>query len=201
MKQQINLLNTLPQRARDYFSAANILKALGGFILFLILIYGYAYWNASSHNKRVIILTAKQKAAEKELAELTLKYPKAANSSGIEKDIADLNRQVTERNRLIEILKQQGAFNTAGFSSYLQGLSEAVISGVWITKITLSDGGGKLILIGKALNASAVLEFVKKLHTVKVFNGMTFKVGSLKKSAPDSERVEFDLQGATDDTK
>lgn len=196
MKQQVNLLNALPQTQRDFFSARILTKVLGVFVVFLFIVYGFGYWGSISLNKKATALKIKHSETADELVALTKKYPKAANYSKLENEVKALEKQTKARARLAEILKKQGAFNTSGFSEYLVGLGKSVVPGVWLTEFTLSNGGASVGLEGRALNAQLVLGFVKQLNDSKEFKNISFKVGNLKKIGETEGLVEFSLKGA-----
>ena len=195
MKQKINLLNALPKRQRDYFSVLILLKALGIFFVLLLIIYIFAYWNVNKLAKKVDLLKSKHAIATKELVELTEKYPTAANVSKLEKEMASLEKHVCAREKLVSVLKKEGAFNTKGFSPFLIGFAKNIAPGIWLTKIDLNEGGDAIEITGKALNPQLVLAYVKQLNSSSEFEGVTFKVGSLQKSTEEKEIVQFILQG------
>ena len=61
-----------------------------------------------------------------------------------------------------------------GYSDYLSALASVSESGVWLSKVDVSQGGKSVSLAGRALDKAAVLRYVKKLNDRFASLGVNF---------------------------
>jgi hypothetical protein len=76
VSQQINLINVNPRKREGSFSVRNMLQALGGILLCIMLVYVYVAYRSSEMAGQVEAIKNKQLTEQQRLAGLTAEYLK-----------------------------------------------------------------------------------------------------------------------------
>lgn len=193
MYQQINLYQRLPKPVKSLLTIKNTLQICVVFLLLLFLIYGYGKWQHSKQLQQLEEIKQKQKKVSTALLDITKQQPTTMTAEELQKTIQALRQELDVREHTAQSLKQ-----TLPFSSYLEGLSYAAISGVWLTEIHIAKGGGEMTLKGNALQSQLVQQFLIKISQQPAFDGKYFKRFTVEKIKPDKntnmlEIIRFSL--------
>lgn len=199
MSQQVNLYQPIFRTQPKVFSATTILQASVMLLIGLSLIYGYARWQDAKLDHEVKNLQAQQDSMLKQIEDFNTHFPIKQKNLALEKQLTDLTAQRAGRARALEVLSSGVFGNTQGFSAYLEGLARQHVEGLWLTGMSISDGGEQLGLTGSAVEAQQVPRYLQQLAAEKDFNGREFKTFQLTRGdAP--PRIDFTLHTATQST-
>jgi hypothetical protein len=195
MSQQVNLYQPILRSQTKVFSALTILQFCGLLLLGLSLIYGYARWQDAKLGRDVISLQAQQDALLKRIEDFNTRYPLKQKNPDLERQLAGLTADRSGKVRALDVLSGGVFGNTQGFSGYLEGLARQHVEGVWLTGVTISDGGEQLGLTGSTLDAQLVPRYLQQLSAEQVYKGREFKTFQmLRGEAP--PHIDFTLHTA-----
>ena len=192
MKQQVNLLTDDLKPKRDPLSLGQLLSLWGAFAAVLVVFSG---WGGAS-----LWQLADEEAEKREQWRLLQKTNEQLKSSTSETADPTLEAEVTalksnraDQERLMAALMHYHTDQAHGFSHYLNDLAEHQVDGMWLSRITLSDGGGRIQLQGVTLDPQHLPLFLRELSKGEAFNGHRFDELTLEET--DDGLLEFDLVG------
>jgi len=194
MKQQINLYQPIFRAQRKVFSALALLQVCVAVLAGLLLIYGYGRWQIVDLEKALARLEVQQVASVQRVEELNQRFAVKAKDPRLESEIAQLGTQIAGKQTVLQSFAGNAAGNTTGFSKYLEGLAQQHLEGMWLTGITISEGGRVLTLTGSTLAPELVPAFLQQLSKEPVFAGIEFKTLVMERPQTDTARVDFTLQ-------
>lgn len=200
MKQQINLFQPIFRRQRRVFSARAMLHAAAVVAVGLMLVYGYARWQVSSLESDVARLSQQRDAARTRLLALEQKIPTRHKSELLQAEVERLEREVAGKRDIVAAFDSGALGNQSGFSAYLEGFARQRVEGLWLTGFRIAEGGKWLRIRGSTLAPERVPVLVQRLAAEPVFSGMRFSTLRMERAGPHSERVDFVLQSAGDDS-
>lgn len=174
MTQQINLFNPIFLRQKKYFCTVTILQALALLMVGVLSFYGYAWYQTKALSKEVDEVGKKLDAEQKRLASLTGELGPRKKSQELEQQIKELEKQLREREEILGIQTSSLDSGGRGFSEYLRALARQSVNGLWLTNISIRDGGNRLFIGGKALRPELVPDYLKRLGKERVMQGQTF---------------------------
>lgn len=184
--QQINLLNSLPQKKLSLLRLWHI-GALG-----LVIGILFISWSIHSHQqnnllqKNLTTLVATQKSLNTQLIALSTR----AHSE----DKAELDAQT----KLIQLLANKQIFSVMRFIKDLQLLADITPNNIWITHLSVDSTNGNLTLQGKAYQTLAVLNYVMVLNQADLFKQQPFSIVTLTQTDGQPAEILYTIrmQGA-----
>lgn len=196
MSQQINLYQRAAHKPLQAFDARMMAYVLLAVLALLALAYGYARWRYWSLGHELVRLGVQEAAAQRQVAELEQRHPARTKSRPLELEIQSLEAERTAKAHVLEALSGGGETpgNTQGFSRYLEGIAQRCPHGLWLTGISIAEGGARLTLTGSALRPELVPRFLQELSMEEAFAGKEFKVFQLKRDPGAPERIDFLMQ-------
>ena len=209
MSQQINLLNPLLKKQRDFLSLLTMLQALGFIIAGSLLFYGYAFYTANQLTKQYEENIQRYNAEQANLALFAKEFsPQRANES-LQAEVSRLEKELDTKKELDDALKSSVRGGVSGFSEYMRAFSRQIVQGLWLTGFEIADDGMKISLSGRALNPELLPVYIQRIGKEAVMQGKTFatleiEAGADEGASPGSapRYVAFRLDSkAGDDTK
>jgi|GEM_PF-1495801 type II secretory pathway pseudopilin PulG len=195
MIQQVNLFEHMSPSNHRRISASLLAKILILFIIALALVYAALIWRGASFKQQLINTEQLQKQALKKIGTLSGSLS-PDQKKVLETDTQALQDKITEKNKILDIIKQQHDINFTGFSQYLTAFANTITPDTWITQAELENGGLDIILIGQSLNSDSVLTFTNALNKNKLFKRrhLEFKIQKLEKVTDETtHKVWFDF--------
>ena len=209
MSQQINLLNPLLKKQRDFLSLRTMVQALGFIIAGSLFFYGYAFYQASQLTKQFEENNQRYNADQARLASFAQEFsPQSANEL-VQAEVSRLEKELDSKKELGEALKSSAGGSSAGFSEYMRAFSRQIVQGLWLTGFEIADDGMKISLSGRALNPELLPVYIQRIGKEAVMQGKTFatleiEAGADEGASPGSapRYVAFRLDSkAGDETK
>jgi hypothetical protein len=130
----------------------------------------------------------------KKLQALTAQLGAAAKgpNKSLQDEVARLEGRVKGRQDLLDRLKGSGIGNTEGYAKFLEALARQHEDGLWLTRITIGDGGGNFSLQGRVLRPELLSTYIQMLSREDALRGRS--IGEMKVA----EKVE---KGSADAAK
>jgi type VI protein secretion system component VasK len=203
MSQQINLYNPLLLRQQKYFSLNTMAQAIGLILLGMLLFYGYARYQTAKLDKQAIETTKLNAATQTRLAQVSAELGPHAASKSLLDEVAQVEAQLKERQRILDLLQHGDLGNRRGFSEYFRAFSRQTSDGVWLTGFSVS-GKGEVVISGRALKPEQVPAFISRLKREPALAGKTFATLEMRLPEPTANNkqpahafIEFKL-GSTE---
>lgn len=188
MSQQINLYNPSFRKVRDWLTAAPIA------ILACVLLTSVATAavltksKADGLQRRAELQATALKTSQDQLLSLSKAAAEGKPDPQLAADLANAREMLKGREEVMKILEAGTVGNTSGFAEYLRGFSRQSLSGLWLTGFTIGAGGSEMEIRGRMLNPSALPEYILRLKTEKVFQGLSFSSLTIKRPEDGPER-------------
>lgn len=205
MSQQINLLNPLLKKRRDYFSFTNLLQALGFVIFGSLLFYGYAVYQERQLNMQFNEATKRFEAEKTRMILLEAEFSPQQTSQMLQDEVVQMEKKLAAQTKLVETMKSGAGGNTSGYSEYMRAFSRQAVQGLWLTGFMVNGDGTEINLSGAALNPELVPVYIQRLGNEKIMHGKAFSTLQIqaassdeKGSAPVPHYVQFTLHSLSD---
>lgn len=198
MTQQVNLLIDDLRPKRELLTGRQTLVGAG---VFALLLTAYSVYGLVAVSR----IDDQQQALSKQLATLADANTKARASINLVEEpklatrVADLRAQLQSRTVLAAALEGTTNGRSAGFAKHFDELAAHVQSGLWLTDIELSGGGGHIRLAGMTLDPVLVPRFLKELGQGEQFVGHRFDTFEL--AAGEGGALHFTITGPEGDPK
>ncbi len=184
MTQQINLYDPmlLPQRpaltaGRVALLVCAVAVAIGGYRVYLA--------SRLQHAEAIQAgLAARVKEAQEEIARFG-RSGGQAKSGELEAAIAKADAELKIRQSVLARLQGDGVGNTRGFSDYMSALARQRLDGVWITGLSVAEGGSDFTIQGGATRPEILPEYIRRLNREEVLRGK--QISDLRLQSRDAE--------------
>jgi Tfp pilus assembly protein PilN len=190
MIQQINLLTDDLRRKREPLTLSQLLMIWGVFGGLLVVFSGWdgvGLWQLNSEHER----TEEQRRMLSEANEALKSH--YATDPTLKAEVETLRAQQLEQQQLMSLLLGYQSEQDDGFSLYLDDLSTQAVDGMWLSQISLLEGGSRIQLKGITDDPVNLPVFLKRLSDGQSFKGHRFDEFELKEA--ESGLLEFDITG------
>jgi len=192
--QQINFYHLSLKPKKTSFSAKTMLMMAGLAILGLLVISVISVLQTKDIEDALQAQIAEKNHLKDNLEEAkTGLKPRekshllSARKSRIEKDLQDARR-------LSAIIRNETIKNNKLYSDYFRGLAQTTIRGLWLQRITISEGSNAIGLSGNTLKPELVPRLLQNLSGLSVFQGTSFNKVLFKRDLDNPENgVSFEL--------
>lgn len=134
------------------------------------------------------------------LQKQTVEMEAKLNAMRKDPSLLALNKRLTERLRarkqLTSILDTLSVANQFPFSNLMVGLARHRVDSLWLTQIQFANGGQKVGLKGKTLQAESVPHYVQMLRSETLFLGRTFDLFQLTSDEKLEKLLHFTLSSS-----
>jgi len=181
MSQQINLYSPLFRKQKKLFTARAGTQALGVVLIALLALYGFARYQVTELARQAREFGAQVQAG----LERIKKLPAAAvpaDEKQLDARIAELEARVQSAEQLLG--PTASLRGTQGYADALRALARQRLEGVWLMSITLTGDSGELSLVGKALRAELVPQYIDRLTKDPAMQGRQFATLAIEREAP-----------------
>ena len=193
MIQQVNLFQPIFRKQKKVFSAIAMLQVGLFVLLFFLLMGGYSLHQLRKMEAQEATAMQNLENLKKHLASLQTQTRDNATAKLLEEEISRMNREVSEKQQVAELLKQGPFNNTQGFSRHFEALAKQHVDGTWLTDIKIANGGSSLSLDGITYAAELVPVYLQKLLQEEVFAGTTFNVLGMARSGTNKDEITFQV--------
>lgn len=183
MSQQINLLNPLLKKQRDFLSLRNMLQALGFIVIGSLLFYGYALYVADQLTKQYEENAQRYNSEQANLARFAKDFSPQRTNEVLQAEVSRLEKELDAQKELGEALKSSAGGGITGFSEYMRAFSRQIVQGLWLTGFTVTGDGLEISLSGRALNPELLPNYIQRLGKEPIMQGKTFSALEIKAGA------------------
>jgi hypothetical protein len=194
MRQQINLYQPMFRPQKQPLPAMLMVQVLAAAAAIMLLVFGYDAWRTHALAAEVDAREAERLAAEQALEQVKQRHPPREPDQALQNEVAGVAREIDLKEQLVERLAQGAFGNTAGFSSYLEGMARQHVQGTWLTGFSISGGGQVIALSGRSLAPELVPIYVQRLAGEAAFSGKSFNHMDLLRAESAAEQIDFVLQ-------
>jgi len=194
MKQQVNLYQPILRRERKIFSAVAMLQIAGLFVAGLMAIYGYGVWKSQALEAEVARLEDQRQAATERVESLGERFPSRQRDPELEARRDRLAAEKERKQKAVQVLSKGRFGNTEGFAGELAALARNRLDGLWLTGLTLYEGGQEMTLRGTTQADYLVPRLLQALSDEAVFTGTEFREARLERDDERSWEVDFVLR-------
>jgi hypothetical protein len=194
--QQINLYTQDLRPKKLILPLAHIVAVVAA-ILFIQIIFTVYY------QSQVVAVEAKlptKQAGVDQLQQQTAEMEAKLNAMRKDASLVALNKRLTKRltarKQLISMLDSLSVANQFPFSSLMVGLARHQVDLLWLTQIQFADGGQKVGLKGKTLQAESVPHYLQMLRDETLFLGRTFDLFQLTSDEDREKLLHFTLSSS-----
>lgn len=198
MSQQINLYNPLFLKQEKHFSARTMVRALA--VVFVAIVgVSVSTWLQTRSAERLASQYRDQVARQRDqLVKLGAQLAPPARSKALEAELVRLESDIKLRQTMLHALNGGELGNTSGFSEFFAALGRQALSGVWLTRIRISDAGNDLLVEGRALRAQLMPSYLRALNREAMMRGrrvteMKLATASGKSPADRARYIEFSI--------
>lgn len=196
--QQINLYQPIFRKEKIVFSALAMLQVAVVLLVILSAIYTYNLWQLQPFENQIKSVTSERQRLTSQIEKLKSEIAANAKSQLLEDELKRVKAELARKRKIQSVLSEGSFGNQTGFSTIWEGLARQHISGLWLTKIKIENGGQKLTLNGKTISAELVPVYIQKLSTEAAFSGISFNVLELSRDEENPSVISFNLGTARD---
>ncbi len=194
MTQYINLYQAQFHKKRDWEKIGK----LSAFYCFFIVLFLITIYQLESINKtEQKIFEARGEYKEKEVIykKLSSSANQKVKNMALESEVIRIKELNREKQHALNMLDGDDIGNMSGFSLLLQGLGRQrdKVDDIWLTKLSIKNGGFDMQLSGKHSHPENLLSFIKELDHEILFKGRKFKQIKINKVNNKKNQTEFFL--------
>lgn len=194
MNQQVNLYQPMLRREHQSFGPKAMVQCLGLALLGMVAIHGYQEWQTRSLASEIGRLEHQNQAAAATLVKVQADLPAPRASARLADEIARLARAIGEREHLVKVLSTRLSASENGLARFLEGLARQRVEGLWLTGVSVADGGKDIVIKGQALQPQLIPVLVQRLADEASFAGVKFRTLNMERLEEGAEKIEFELR-------
>lgn len=201
MMQQINLFQPGRHAGPSLAVANGYIAMLAVAVSLVAVYYAISLWQMNQAQQVVTSLEAKNSELSTQRDTLTERVQQLQPSVALETELARLESDLEAKRKVQNLLVGDAAGNRLGFSRHLEGLARHPLKGLWLTGMSIENGGQQLGLRGNALSADLLPRYLESLRDEVAFAGQEFRTLTMSRPSPESASIEFQLHTFTEEEK
>jgi hypothetical protein len=192
MMQQVNLLVDELKPTKEALTFRQLMTVWSVFGLLLVLVSGWQgldLWRLSSQKLENEAQVKNVQQANRALKARISTEPDPELMAEVE----SLRQMQAHQELLVNAVAGYESASEQGFSPYLTDLARHHVKGMWLSQISLADGGARIQLQGETTDPVFVPAFLKQLSRGESFKGHRFDGFELEEQ--ESGLLRFDITG------
>lgn len=192
MMQQVNLLVDELKPTKEALTFRQLMMVWGAFGLLLVLLSGWQgldLWQLSSQKQENEAQVRSLQQANQQLKASISTEP----DPELKAEVESLRQMQEHQELLVNAVAGYESASEQGFSPYLTDLARHHVQGMWLSQISLRDGGARIHLTGETVDPVYVPAFLKQLSRGESFKGHRFDGFELEEQ--ESGLLRFDING------
>jgi Tfp pilus assembly protein PilN len=202
MMQNLNLYQPGERVRQRGPNATHIISIFGALLGCLLLHGAWQAFRLQDLNAQVAVAEASAQSAEDALNTVSHGFVAPTLNAALPDEVADqqqANLRLSRVDDYLQVLERQRA---KGFASVLQALSEQHLPrGLWLTAITLQQGGTRMRLQGLSQSQTLLPAYLDSLGRSKALAGRQFAQFTVERDPSGLFGFSLDSQAAEDDRK
>lgn len=201
MSQQINLFNPVFRQQKKYFSSVTMAQSLGLLCLGCAFLAGDAAVRLRQLQAQVNATNATLLVKQEKLAQVKVRFPARVKNPALAAELGEAQTEYAMLQAVSGTLSQGAYGDARGFSRFYQALARQSVDGLWLTQVTLHDGGARIGVQGNVLQAAMVPQYMSRLAREPAMQGQSFSTlqigqpsGPAAGTAAATTYLQFSLQ-------
>jgi Tfp pilus assembly protein PilN len=194
MIQQINLYHAEFRKVVPRFHASLMLGSIIGVMVILGLVTGFGYWQNASRQATLSQLEQQQQQLQANLEKLRSELQNRSGNQLLLNRKDTLARELQDARRLANLLASEIERPAHPYSAYFRALAEAVVDGLWIENVVVSQAGKQIRLAGATRYPELVPQLLQALKDQPAFEGKTFAQVKMTRTNDEKETLQFEMQ-------
>lgn len=191
--QQVNLYQPILRKQKKIFSAVTMLEICAIFVVGLLAIYAYGLWQGQALRQEAQRLQSQRRASARRLESLSRQASRGVPSTILQHRRQHLEAVLARRQQALGLLRGRSVGNTRGFAGSFRGLARQRIKGLWLTGVSIDDGGDQITLVGRTYSDRLVPRYLQLLGKEPSFRGTDFRKVMLKRDKKHARLIDFRL--------
>lgn len=192
--QQVNLYHDELKNKKLNYSAIMILQLCLVIVVSFSALSGFKSYQIQQ--QELILEKMKKTQAKLKADKMRIEASKGKKDVVLTKKITEKMKELSNKQKVINILRQDEFGNANGFIGMVSGLARQRVEGLWLTHLRFADGGTNVSLKGITRKASLLPKYLQRLSAEKSFAGMTFKHLEMGRHKDKKQWLSFSLQNA-----
>jgi hypothetical protein len=199
MSQEFNLLGTASRSSQSALSAPHIAWTAGAVLAIGVASAFWLNFRADQAEKRIALANTAIEDLVQNLQERSQFLAQRNANPDLVNRLQQLERESTDKGRVLDVLSGKTLGNMAGFSAHLAALGRRHPDGLWLQQIRIGDGGRQVTIRGRAVNGALVPQFIGALQAEPAFSGVAFERFEMKDPKDTAGPLSFALESGCDD--
>ncbi|MCX7628538.1 MAG: PilN domain-containing protein [Methylophilaceae bacterium] len=174
MSQQINLVNPALRPKRELLTASHMAGITAGMVVLLCAYGGYLSFQASTLAAQRAAWARQLQEVQASLVQSIQQNPARQPNPALENEIAEAERQLRQREQVLDFLKSGAIGTSQGFSGLMHAFAHVQVPGVWLTGFGANGKGDEMHIQGRALSPELIPQYIAELSTEAVLRGRSF---------------------------
>jgi len=191
--QQINLFQSNLRSAHRQLPLQKAGYVLAVSVAVFTVITGIQWWLLNNKQNEKQLAQQQQKDILLEIKTISAEIARISDDSELKKNLIAKESELVNKQNILQVLSGQRFGNTNGFASHLTGLSRQHVKGMWLTNLSIHQGGEKLNLQGSTYSPEYVPRYLQNLSKEPSFKGVEFKTFLLQRNLK-TNRIDFDIR-------
>jgi Tfp pilus assembly protein PilN len=193
MIQSVNLYGEALRGRVVRWPLRQLALGLAGLAVVLLAWAALEGWRAHGAAEARIALAAELEAARAEQTRLSAALSARRADPELAAGNAERADTLARKSALLRFLGGQQRTQAEGFSALLAGLARQRVEGLWLTRITIADGGDALALTGRTLDEDHVPSLIAALAAEPGYDGREFTTFNLDRDPERARELRFAL--------
>lgn len=203
MSQQINLFNPVFLKQKKVFSSVAMAQALGVLLVGALAMVALGRQHVAALEKEAATLKVQLAQKEARRALVNAEFAPRTPSAAMAAQIVEAEARLRALGTVSDVLGRGELGRAGGYSEYFRALARQGMDGVWLTGVSVDNGGADIGIRGRALQGTMVPGYIGRLTREPVMQGKSFSslqiaqgtqgVADGQKAAP---FVEFRLESS-----
>jgi len=190
--QQVNLYHDELKNKKIKYSAVMSLQ------LCLVIVVGFSalsgFKSYQIQQQELALQEAKNTQAKLNAEKTKIEASRGKKDVVLAKKITGKTKELSNKQKVLNILNQDEFGNADGFSGLVGGLARQRLEGLWLTNLRFAGGGTDISLQGITSKASLLPKYLQRLSAEKAFAGMTFKNLKMNRNKDKKQWLNFSLK-------
>jgi Tfp pilus assembly protein PilN len=200
MNQDFNLLGVPSHSAHGYPNAFQVACAAGVVLAIGLATAWWLNYRAGAAEQQIAAANTAIEDLVLNLQERSQFLAQRNADPALVSRLQQLERESTDKGKLLDNLAGKTLGNTAGFSAQLAALGRRHPDGLWLQQIRIGDGGRQVTIRGRARDAALVPQFIGALQAEPAFSGVSFERFEMKNPSQPAGALSFALESGCDDS-
>lgn len=184
MSQQINLYDPALLEKREWLSAANLVAVS---LALAVAMGGWGGWERaklSALEPEGQMLGPQVKSLQDQIVAIGKQLAEVKPDPRLEAELVSARAVLSSRGEVVAALKKGIGADSPSFAEFLRGFARQSPGGLWLTGLTIGEGGAAMEIRGRMTDPALLPEYIRRLNGEKAFHGRAFAALTVSAGKP-----------------